>query len=317
MELTDPVSNIKFSQGYLMQLGDKILSKINRDAAFLINYGITPAFVTNLHNKNQAFKDFPTDEELLGNVSDLTRTKDLDIDNLKVGIRDIMVRVADAFPIRPGIYDRFKTKGMDSLPDYDLIRMGFRVVRMANFYLTKLAVEGLTQADIDALEALSTKADESFDAQEDAASLRVSTTRERILLANEVYGLITKVCDYGKNYWVTRNSAYYKDYVIYNTPSGHAELSGDVGSISGKLLDAVTLLAPTNGLITVEHIENPIGIDAEGNFACADVPIESSQVWASAANHITCAVPIAVQKGVNTIINIMIQPGTTPPPPGT
>lgn len=317
MELSEPVTNIKFSQGYLMQLGDRILSRINRDAAVLINFGITPAFITNLHDRNQAFKDFPTDEELLGNVTDLTKTKDLDMDNLKVGVRDIMVRVANVFPPGDGVYERFDTKGMDALSDYDMLRVGFRVVRMANFYLTKLAVEGLTQADIDALEALSTKADNSYDAQQDAMSLRVSTTGERISLVNEVYGLITKVCDYGKNYWVTRNWAYYKDYVIYNTPSGHAELSGNVGSISGKLLDAVTLLAPTNGLIAIEHIENPVGIDAEGNFACADVPIESSQVWASAANHITCAVPIAVQKGVNTIINIMIQPGTTPPPPGT
>ena len=76
----------------------------------------------------------------------------------------------------------------------------------------------ITQADIDALEADAINMDQAWDEQQYKTYLRNSVTHDRLLLANELYSRIMELYDYGKNYWVTRNYAYYQDYIIYDTP---------------------------------------------------------------------------------------------------
>ena len=240
--------------------------------------------------------------------------KDRFLDVMKVNIRDVMVRVKKVFPEGDGLYERFGTKGMDALNDVDLIRIGFRVVRMANFYLDDLAPKGLTQPIIDALEADVKKADDAYNDQQDAISLRYSTTRQRINIANEVYGIVVELFDYGKTYWVTRNAAYYKDYVIYNTPDGLPPIEEQFGSAHGIMKNSVTMLPPANGLVTLDGVDEIIEVDEDGAWECLKVPVTCTHGHATADDCANREFNITIHLDKDTDCNILMDPtGVIPP----
>ncbi len=207
-----------FSYGDLMQLGHRAHKLATDDADVLASYGINDAFRDNLEEKLQQVKDFPEDvEQEYGAVAE-NETKLKRADETKVGIRTMMVLVKQLYKEGSGKWTRFGTADMSKMNDLQLIKCGFRVVRVAQSLLTTLEPFGVTQAMIDALEITVKAYDKAYDDQQDALLLRKEFTIDRILLANELYGLIAKVCDYGKDYWSSRDSFKHSLYVIYETP---------------------------------------------------------------------------------------------------
>jgi hypothetical protein len=210
--------NFMITFAELEQLGDSANSRIEEDSAILETYGIDDDFKTLLTDKTQELKDFPTDEEMEGDVMDQTETKNKLADSVKVSIRSIMVRVKQVFKEDSGEYVRFGTKNLGLLKDLELVKCGFRVVRRATEYLGQLEAKGLTQAMIDELESYVTQFDQAIDDQQDAALMRSCVTINRLILANSLYAMITELYDCGKDYWASRNAAKYKGYVIYDVP---------------------------------------------------------------------------------------------------
>jgi hypothetical protein len=317
MEEKQPSSEFKFSFGVLAQLGDKASGLAERDGVELATYGVDDTFKTNLATQTQALKDCPSDEEYKGNVKDLTEKKDLSADAVKVAIREIMARVINVFPVGSGKWLRFHTEGLNEMDDPNLIKCGFRVVRMSTLFAAQLLPKGVTPEMIQNLEDLTTTYDDDYDAQQDAMLERRSATRDRVLLANGLYRLIVELFGYGKNYWVTRNSAKYKDYIIYNTPSGNPELSGKVGSIHGTALDSVTSQPCSNTKITLEFFNETFSTDADGNIQINNVPIESTQIWVVADEHKTYYATMQINENQVTTLNILLIAGHDDPlPPG-
>ena len=202
--------------GELAQLGDQAHKLATDDAVVLATYGINDAFRANLAEKTKQVKDFPTDEELEYGAAAENETKLARADEVKVSIRTIMVLVKQLYKEGSSKWTRFGTADMNKMNDLLLIKCGFRVVRVAQSLLTTLEPYGVTQAMIDALEIIVKAYDKAYDDQQDAKLLRKEFTIDRVLLANELYSLITQLYDYGKNYWVTRNAVRYSFYVIYD-----------------------------------------------------------------------------------------------------
>lgn len=256
MRKSEVVPLFQMSFADLMQLGDEGDSLIERDAAELLPYGVDADYRTDLANLTQELKDFPTDEEFQGDVTDLTEIKDTAADAVKVAIRSIMVRVKSGFGDNTGKYRRFGTEGLDRLDDKDLVKCGKRVVRMATLFLSQLAAKGLTLAMITELGTKVTTLDNALDAQDDAIRLRDSSTEDRIELGNELYKKIVELFDYGKDYWITRSEAKYNDYVIYNTPSGSSGNTivreADVAFAADLNVDISTLEGTDESTITIE-----------------------------------------------------------------
>ena len=146
---------------------------------------------------------------------------------------------------------------------------------------------------------------------------RLCGTRDRAILGNELYALIVEMFNAGKNYWFSRNEAKYKDYVIYNTPSGQAELSGEVGTITGVVFDAISVEGIDACSITAEHVEHPILNNADGSFTMENVPIECTNIWVVRVGYESKATEVEVKKGQTIISNVFLTPVTTPPQPGT
>lgn len=239
--------NRNFSMSYpaLMQLGDKAVSLINRDAAELAIYGIDGTVLFFINTKTQELKDFPTDDEFLGAVTDATEIKDALADQVKVAVRSIMVRAKNGFGEGSGKYNRFGTLGMNNLSDIELLQCGKRVVRMATLFLPLLAAKGLTQQMINDLATSTAQFDNAIDAQDDAVRLRDSNTAERAELGNLLYNKIVEVFEDGKDYWFTRNEAKYNDYVLYTGGGSPPVSTTNIVAVTNQ-----TSLSP----ITVDYI---------------------------------------------------------------
>ena len=313
------IDNVKpdynMPQSDLMALGDTGVSLQQRDTPELANYGIDDTYMDSFNDTLTAARNFPSDAEYVGAMKDMGETKDFDAQNLRIAIRSMMSRVVNVFPVNSGKWARFNTKGLDDMTDNELSICGHRVARMAQLFITQLASKGVTTALITELHTLSTKLSESVDKHHDAELERTAATNDRIMLANKLYAMIVEIFGYGKDYWSSRNYAKYKAYVIYNTHDSKPHLSGKVGTASGTMLDAQSNEPTTNPKINLEFIDAAIVPNAEGNWEIADVPIECSQYWAEADAHPLIHGEITIQENQNTELNILIEPGVTPPPP--
>jgi|GEM_PF-411132 len=227
MELNELKPNFHMPFADLEQLGDEAVSLINRDATELLKYGVDTVKRDLIAQITQQLKNTPTDEELLGDVMIKTRDKDLLADQVKVGIRDVMIRVKNTFGKKSPEYEKFGADRLSKLTDNNLQRNGKRIVRIATIFLPQLQAKGLTQTELDNMSTLLNDFDTAIDEKEDAVKERDFAAKKRVELGNELYALIVEVYDYGKTYWVTRDESKYNDYIIYNGPSG-----GEPGKIN-------------------------------------------------------------------------------------
>ena len=223
MKKTVASFNFKFSYADLIGLGEKTKSLMGRDQAELLTYNINERDRAAVSEATSELQDLPTDDEYKGTIIEFTTTKDKLADEVKVGIRTIMVRVADAFGENSGIYRRFGTAGLSKLTDLDLLQCCKRVLRMANEYMAQLQAKGLTAQMIEGLNTNCTQFDLAIATKEDAVLAREVATEHRITLANDLYTRIVRISGFGKDYWYTRNEAKYNDYIIYDTPTGTKE----------------------------------------------------------------------------------------------
>ena len=225
----------RMSFASLEQLGDKGIGLAGRDSAELAEFGIDATWTGNLESKVDDLKDMPTDDELRAEISLKTEEKDALRDVLEADIRTIVVRAKNVFGEKSAKYRRFGFSAMDELNDAEMVRLGRRVKRSAQRFLTELAVRGLTQQEIDDMNTNLGDFDDKIDEKDEAVRDRDIATEDRIELGNEIYGLITELFDYGKDIWRETNEAKYNDYVIYrrdNTPPPPIEREG--GTTAGQ-----------------------------------------------------------------------------------
>lgn len=214
-------SNFNFSYAQLTQLGDKAERLILRDLKDLKLYGVNVNTAENIAAQTLAFKQYPTDYELVGLVSEATKYKDKTRDEMHTIISSIMIRVKNKFGIGSPTYKRFGASDLSNKSDEEMVHATRRVVRLATEYLPSLAEKGLTQTIIDNLNTILLSFDNSLDSKESSVEDRDESTQERIILANTLYSQIAEIFDYGKEYYYTRDEAKYNDYIIYDNPTSN------------------------------------------------------------------------------------------------
>lgn len=278
--IVHPIFRMAFSA--LEQLGDTCQNLMIRDATPLLTYGVDATTVATIKALTIDLKDCPTDEELKAAIGMAVEKRDKKGDEVKVGVREIMIRAKSGYGENTSAYRAFGTKGMDDLTASDLCRCARRVVRVANLCLTDLASKGLTQAMIDDLEDKNTEFDTLIDAKVDADHARDGATSARVKKGNALYAAITEVYDFGKNYWITRDEAMYNDYVIYNTPDMKAPQPGQYGTAFGNLYKTGTTDVPENALIFFDGVEVPIEVEEDGSWEFDQVPVTAKKIRATA-----------------------------------
>ncbi len=232
-----PVFTLTYAD--LMQLGDKTERLINRDSADLALYGVDNGTLSNIALLTKTFKEYPSDAELLGLVSEATKDKDEKRTVIHIQMSAIMIRVKNKFGISSATYKRFSTSELSNLSDEEMVHTARRVVRLATEYLPALSEKGLTQDIIDTLSTDTVIFDNSIDAKASAVEIRDRSTQERVTIANNLYTAISEIFDYGKEHYYTRDEAKYNDYLIYeySTDSSSTKKSAKLDATNNSNFD--------------------------------------------------------------------------------
>jgi hypothetical protein len=276
----EPSRIYRFTDGKLEQFTDGVLDAAESDKEQMEPRGVDLARRTALKALRDDFSDFPADDYYAGEQTIATEAKDLARAQLTTAVRTVFTAAENAFGLKSKQYKQFGDPALTRLTDNDLIRNARNAMRIATKYLTNLAKEGITAAKITEIEGLIKALDEAIDVQKAAERERDIATGERIDKGNAIYTELVKVCNTGKDVWAEVNEAKYKQYVIYNTPSGEPEETG-FGSLSGNVTNGSG--QPVEGaLVTILNTELTDETDADGDYAFESVPIGKQAMTAQA-----------------------------------
>ena len=222
MKKKEVVRAYNFSDGKLITTTKEKIAFIRRDAAEFDGYGITSAMVDELENQAIHFSDTATDVELVSDQTEVTTTKDIVADKLKVAIRGVMSRVVLKYAVESARYRKFGTEALSQQSDAELIIIAGRVFRVGTDMLADLADNGLTAAMLNDVKTLKDELEHELIGMNLKIADRDIEQESRVEAANAIYATLIKYTNTGQSIWETSNVAKYNDYVVYNKPSGDA-----------------------------------------------------------------------------------------------
>lgn len=229
MKQKESTRNYRLSDAELKQLGDSILSLINRDIVEFNDRGFNPTKQAELANAIQVFSDYPSDEQLEGQKIAATEDKNNARKSVEKSLRTFFLAAENVFGYGTGRHKEFGNTDISRQTDEELVRNAKILIQTANKYLSQLGTEGITQTKIDLLDTQRQVFDSAIDTQKIAIRDRDAATEERINLGNTLYGLVSKYANIGKDIWYDTNESCYNDYVIY----GSSESAGQDDTIIG------------------------------------------------------------------------------------
>ncbi len=209
-----------FSYSHLKQVADNVLQLLDRDIVEHSTRGFTVAKRTAFVNLISIFDACPDDEQLLGIRETATQNKDAFRSKLEKQMRTIFLMAKNVFTTNSAKYREFGNADLTAQTDEELVRNANIMVSVATKYLTDLVDEGLTVLHITALSTTLKDFDDAIDAKIKAVSNKDIAAESRIEAANNLYEMIVKYTDIGKDLFGEVNEAKYNDYIIYNTPTG-------------------------------------------------------------------------------------------------
>ena len=212
-------SNFNFSNAELCQRSDKLVMVYTRDEAAFSKYGYNGETIGSIKTKNADLKLFPSDDFYEGEQKMATDNKTEIRTVIENNISDLRSRTKLVLGAESVEYSLFKFSKLSRLNDNELVQYALHVVNTAKPRLEVLSKRLITQETLDVIMADRQKLDDAIDAQSTAISNRREKKFERMMLANELYKLISELSEVGKLIWKGENEAFYSDYVIY----GHSK----------------------------------------------------------------------------------------------
>jgi len=209
-----------FSDAELMVFANNLVQILNRDATELADFGVDAAAITAFQTQCTAFQNFPQDTFYQADVGVANSTKEATRSELIQATRRISNRALAKWGENSSEYKKFGVKGLSDMTDKTLLATALLAAQTAEIYLSALASEGLTQDMIDDYKDLVQQFQNNISSLSNAIDIRDNKTRDRILLGNQLYSLISKYAIYGKTLWEKTNSAKYNDYIIYQKEAG-------------------------------------------------------------------------------------------------
>jgi hypothetical protein len=220
----ETTSNFNFSYGFLKQLADGTLTLIDRDIVQFTDRGFDMPKRREFQTAITTFSDFATDEQMEGIKMAATTAKDESRNIVERQMRSIFLAAKNVFGEGRGTYREFGNTDLTYQTDSELVRNANIMVATATKYVVNLVTEGITIPKIDLLNTSKINFDTAMDLQTQAIHDRDHSTERRAQLANDLYALVVKYNDVGKDIWVEESESKYNDFIIYNTVSGAPEL---------------------------------------------------------------------------------------------
>ncbi len=220
MENPIPEKNNNFSDADLAQMIDAKIAFARRDITDLTPRGITTTILDTLETDNDNFKGLPSDAELQGDWSVAVDAKEAARNVLESKIGNVRTMVQNVYGTGSSQYHSFKFKGMVSVPDNDLVRVGRTVHNSASKYAAGLLAEGCDAAFLLAFDMLINDFDNKIDLANFAEGDRHEGTATRTTTGNDLYTRTAKICNTAKDVYRETNPTKHNEYVIYHTSAG-------------------------------------------------------------------------------------------------
>ncbi len=216
-------TTFNFTNAELCQRGDKIAVVYQRDKAEFLNYGYPVETAEKIASKTEELKQFPSDEYYEGVQQMATSEKNVSRINLVNNLIDLKNRYKLSYDPNSPDVKVLKLLNPNKYNDNDLVQKALHVYQVCESRLPVLSKRMVTQETLDAIMADRAALDDNIDKQATAVTQRREKTIERKRIANELYKLLSELCEVGKLIWKDKNEAYYNDYVIYGSQKAIAE----------------------------------------------------------------------------------------------
>ena len=210
-------TNFNFSMGTLTQRADRIIDLLERDTEQFSPLSYDETFCTNFTTRLTTFRQMPSDNYWLGQQTLKTDAKNKANDQVKNSLATLRFRCKYALGEQSPEYKALRFNRLKDIKPADLISLANHICTTCREMPDKLASRGITENTFVEIESDVTVLDDAIDEQEEMMSTREAKTIEREKAANEIYMLISEVCEAGKDIWNNVNQAYYNDYVIYGS----------------------------------------------------------------------------------------------------
>jgi hypothetical protein len=194
-----------------------VIIAMERDFAEFTPRGITQVEIDAFKAQGDTFELYPTDDIFQNEIAIVVVEKNNTRNAITLKVRRISGYFEQKWGLKSPYYKQLGIKGMTDMKDDVFLVMARRVVQVATSRLADLSPIGLTQADIDALEADAQTFENKLNGIYEKTAERDVKTNERTALGNALYEQLAKYCAVGKNIWEDVNEAKYNDYVIHKT----------------------------------------------------------------------------------------------------
>jgi hypothetical protein len=231
MGLTQEIRKYRIDDANLIMLTNNLISFLERDLIPMTVLGMSQDKINELKALNNGFKDIPIDTGMKGLAMQSTQDKQVLTDKVKEEVRLMALRCRMKWGVNSTEEQSLGLKGIGNFTDENLLVASRRVHLQMSVFLPDLGDCGLTQAILDNLENLNSDFENALNTQKDRINSRLKSTKERIRLGNEIYGLVAKYCEMGKYCFVNTNAARYKDYIIYHDAKSKAKKKDNSGEI--------------------------------------------------------------------------------------
>lgn len=209
----------KFSDAFLKQYAEHLLSSIRRDKIEFEDRGFNANKEVDFEKLISRFAEFPSDEQLEAIKIAATETKNQFRLVLEKALRTVFLMAKNVFKEGTGKYKEFGNGNLTKFSDEELVRNAKTTEIAAQKYLAELSDEGFSANKLNELVKAREKFDAAIDEKNQAICNRDISTESRIETGNALYELVAKYANVGKDIWYDTNEAKYNDYLIYDIPN--------------------------------------------------------------------------------------------------
>ena len=215
-------SLFNMAQADLLLMASTKLGYMRRDDADFATRGVAAERITHFGTLIQRFADMPTEQEMVQLAAGQTQRKDAARTLLLTLMQALMGKVSLKYDNRTPAYKAFGTSGLNSASEADLY-MGIRqAVRVGRRTVSEYAAQGITEQELDQLNAQNETFLEALHAQQDTENEGQSITQTRLRAGNALYEELSYLSEVGKTLYVQTDVSKYEQYVIDAAPTAAA-----------------------------------------------------------------------------------------------
>lgn len=191
-----------------------------RDKEQFANFGISEDSINTMRTRAEEFTDAQFDQTMRNATMAATQRKNELMLQIRKMISDISLRAKLTFGEKSIAYARFRYPNLSRYGALKLALTTGQVIQAATEKLADLSLAGQTEAHLTELNALRTELYAIVEEQKSAIAERDIATRNRRKTADELYSMLSTVCEVGKQIWKHTDEARYNDYILFGQRTG-------------------------------------------------------------------------------------------------